>query len=66
MRCALVNQTTNIVENIIVADPTVDPAPSGYIIIVIPDDSPIYIGWVYNPATGEFTPPAEPVIEGGV
>lgn len=57
MRCALVNQSTNIVENIIVADPSVDPPPSGYVIIGIPDDSPVCIGWLYDPATGQFSDP---------
>ena len=57
MRCALVSQSTNIVENIIVADPSVDPSPVGCVIIGIPDDSPVCIGWIYNPATGQFSQP---------
>jgi len=57
MRCALVNKTTNIVENIIVADPSVDPAPNGYLIIGLPEDSPVAIGWVYDPANGQFSEP---------
>lgn len=57
MRCALVNQSTNIVENVIVADPSVDPSPNGYVIIGIPDDSLVCIGWLYDPATGQFSQP---------
>lgn len=60
MRCALVNESTWIVENMIVADPAVDPAPAGYIIVGIADDSPVQIGWIYNPDTGEFTNPNPP------
>lgn len=63
MRCALVNQSTNIVENVIVADPSVDPSPSGYVIIGIPDDSPVCIGWLYDPATEQFTNPTLTPIE---
>jgi len=55
MRCALINQSTNIVENIIIADPSVDPAPNGYLIIGLPEDSPVAIGWVYDQATGQFS-----------
>lgn len=54
-RCALVNSTTNYVENIIMADPALDPAPQGYIIVGLPDDSPVAIGWQYDPATGQFS-----------
>lgn len=56
-RCALVNSTTNIVENIIIADPAVDPAPDGYVIIGLPADSMVTSGWIYDPATGQFTEP---------
>lgn len=57
MRCALVNASTNIVENLIMADPATDPAPVGYVIIGLPDDSPVAVGWIYDPATGQFTEP---------
>jgi hypothetical protein len=55
----LINQSTNIVENIIIADPSVDPAPNGYLIIGLPEDSPVAIGWVYDPATGQFSEPIQ-------
>lgn len=57
MRSALVNQQTYIVDNVIIADPSVDPAPIGYDMIALPPDSPVSIGWIYNPSTGEFTNP---------
>lgn len=63
MRCALINNSTKIVANVIVADPAVDPAPEGYILVGLPDDSPVSIGWIYDPVTGQFTdpnPPPEP------
>lgn len=63
MRCALVNDRTNIVENLIVADPAVDPAPTGYILVGIPDDSPVAVGWIYDPATQTFTDPNPPAPE---
>lgn len=60
MRCALINQGTNIVENVIVADPSTDPSPIGYIIVGLPEGSDVFIGWVYDPATGQFFPPNDP------
>lgn len=57
MRCALVNESTWIVENMIVADPAVDPAPAGYIIIGVADDSPVQIGWSYDQANNQFFDP---------
>lgn len=59
-RCALVDESTNVVINIIVADPAVDPAPSGTIIVGLPDGSPVTFGWIYDPATGTFTDPNPP------
>lgn len=55
--CALVNSTTNIVENIIIADPAVDPAPAGYLLVGMTDVYQAQIGWIYDPATGQFTDP---------
>lgn len=66
MRCALVNTLSNIVENIIIANPSTDPAPNGYILVGLDDNSQVSVGWSYDPSTGEFSPPAEPVIEGDV
>jgi hypothetical protein len=60
MRSALVNEQTNIVENVIIADPSVDPAPNGYVIIGLSDTSPVSIGWIYDPASGTFTNPNPP------
>jgi len=63
MRCAVVQIFDNIVVNLIAADPSVDPAPEGTILVGLPDDSPVNIGWIYDPATGQFTDPNPPVEE---
>ena len=55
--CALVQTSDNIVINVIVADPSVDPAPEGCTIVGIPDDSPVTFGWIYNPQDGTFSAP---------
>lgn len=59
-RCALVQNSDETVVNIIIADPAVDPAPAGCTIIGLPEDSSVYIGWIYDPATGQFTNPNPP------
>ena len=58
--CALVQNSNNTVINIIVADPAVDPAPEGCTIVGLPADSPVTFGWLYDPATGQFTDPNPP------
>lgn len=40
MNCALVNAKTMEVENMIVADPSVDQAPEGYILVPVLKDFP--------------------------
>ena len=55
--CALVQNSDNMVINIIVADPAVDPAPSGCTLISLPDGSPVTLGWSYDPSTGQFSDP---------
>lgn len=60
MRCAVVQVSDNIVINLIMADPSVDPAPEGTTLVGLPDDSPVSIGWIYDPATGQFTDPNPP------
>lgn len=57
-RCAVVHDDDNIVVNIIVADPTDPPPDNCYLIDV--DNKPCDIGWIYDPATGEFSPPPPP------
>jgi hypothetical protein len=65
--CALVQSSNNTVVNLIVADPLVDPAPEGCILVGLPDDSPVSFGWIYNPADGSFTDPNPPApVEGTV
>ena len=66
-RCAVVQNSDNTVINIIVADPSVDPAPEGCTLVGLPDDSPVSFGWIYNPADGSFTDPNPPApVEGTV
>lgn len=48
MRCALVDNNTNLVVNLIIADPAVDPAPSDSTLISLSDDNPVSIGWAWN------------------
>lgn len=38
MQSALVNLSTNIVDNIIIADPSIDATPDGYVMIPSPPD----------------------------
>jgi len=60
MKCALVQNSDNTVINLIMADPSVDPTPEGTTIVGLPDDSPVSFGWIYDPATGQFTDPNPP------
>ena len=59
MRAAVIDLQTNVVDNIIVADAKVDPAPEGFFLIDVTD---VFcgIGWIYDPQTGEFTNPVPP------
>jgi len=57
MRCALVQNLNNTVINLIVADPSTDPAHEGTTIIGLPDDSPVSFNWIYDPVTRQFTDP---------
>lgn len=61
MRAALIDNSTNIVENVIVADPSVDPAPDGHYMIALPDDSQVSIGWLYDGS--QFIDPNPPIDE---
>lgn len=37
MRCAVVDVANNRIDNVIVADPAVDPAPGGEMLALVPD-----------------------------
>jgi hypothetical protein len=66
MKCAVVSLSDNTVINVILANPFVDPAYEGTELVGIEDNLPISMGWIYDPATGQFTdpnPPVEEVIE---
>jgi hypothetical protein len=59
MRSAVVKINDNIVINVIMANPAVDPCPAGYILVLLAADSSVSKGWIYNPSTGQFTEPTE-------
>lgn len=56
MRCAVVQNLTNVVVNLIIADPT-DQPPEDCYLVGVPDGVFVDIGWLYDPSTGEFSPP---------
>jgi hypothetical protein len=61
-RCAVVQNSDNLVVNIIIADPS-DPPQDGCFLIDIDSKPYVDIGWFYNPATGDFYPPPTEVID---
>ena len=62
MQCAVVQDSDNVVVNIIVADPT-DPAPIGCFLVGLADGQYCGIGWIYDPGTGTFIDPNPPTPE---
>ena len=57
---AVINDQTNIVENTIVLDEgAIWTPPQGYYIIDI-TGTEVGIGWSYDPATQQFSPPPPP------
>ena len=63
MKCAVVSLSDNTVINLILADPSIDPAYEGTRLVGIDDNFPVRMGWIYDPATGHFTDPNPPVEE---
>lgn len=62
MRCAVVNNSTNKITNIIIADPEVDTVPNGFRLVAI--DSNVQGNWVWNGSTFEDpNPPVPPTFE---
>lgn len=57
--CAVVDIATNMVTNVIIADPIVDPHPEGTLLVGLPEGSMVSIGWKYN-ADGTFANPNPP------
>lgn len=57
MRSAVIDSITNVVVNIIIADPAKDPAPDGCYLVLIPDDVPVDMGWMYDPTLQYFYQP---------
>ena len=48
MRCALVEISSGLVTNLIIADPAIDPSPDGFILISLSDEDPVSIGWTWD------------------
>ena len=48
MRCAVINNITQSVENIIIADPILDTVTSDFTLIGLEEDSPVSIGWLWD------------------
>lgn len=63
MRAAVVNKSTNIVENVIVVESLGDVPPYGCF-LVDADNAVCAIGWIYDPVINDFYDPAPPVTEG--
>lgn len=59
-RCAVIDDQSNIVGNVIMANPDVDNPPANTFFVKLPDDSLVSIGWIYNPSTKTFTDPNNP------
>jgi hypothetical protein len=59
MNSAVVQNSNETVINLIVADPSIDPAPEGCLLVGLPSDSPVTFGWIYNPSNGTFSAPVE-------
>ena len=64
MHCAVVDLTTNMVINVIIADFANDPHPEGTLLVGLPEGNIVSFGWKYN-ADGAFTDmnPPPPVVE---
>lgn len=60
MKAAVVETTTNIVINTIMADASKDLPPDGCFLVDITEKQ-CNSGWIYDPATGEFHAP-EPAL----
>lgn len=61
MRCAVVDLSTQIVVNIIVADAATDHGIDGCKLVNLEDAASCDIGWLYDPAaTPAFIDPAPP------
>ena len=56
--CALIDQNTGNVTNMVVADPDVDPAPAGEWLVAVPDGMMVDQRWVWSQGGG-FVPGPE-------
>lgn len=62
MQCAVVQNSDNVVINIIVAEPTIEP-PVGCFLVALQEGQSCSIGWVYDPTTNTFIDPNPPIEE---
>jgi hypothetical protein len=62
MRCAVCNLSDNVVTNVIMADPNVDPAPYDTFLVGIQDGVMCDIGWIWDGSTFINPNPPEPEI----
>ena len=62
MRCALVEISSGLVTNLIIADPVIDPSPDGFILIGLSDEDPVNIGWTWD-GTEFINPNPEVIVE---
>jgi len=60
MRCALIDVANNLINDVIVADPQVDPAPDGLIIVWVPEF--VNPGDAWNGGVFKAPPPETPAI----
>jgi hypothetical protein len=65
MRSALIELETNIVRNIIIADPSQDAAPDGYYLISLGERDCAF-GWLYDLEADAFVDPNPQVGESPV
>lgn len=60
-RCAVVQQSDNMVINIIIADASVDPAQDGCFLVDADNFPYVDVGWFYDPVMIDFYPPPEQI-----
>lgn len=66
MVCAVVNISTGVVENVIMADPVADNAPDGFALVFMKDGETASIGWHWSIEDGFMLPPDDPVVQDGL
>lgn len=57
MRAAVIDQNTNTVTGVIMADANVDLAPANTVLVNLSEGSEVGIGWTYDSVSKSFTNP---------